>query len=200
MPLSPLRTALAALAVCLAPHAARAQAGGLDAEDSAAVGRLAEEALKAKGLYKGKIYLTRIEVFRQGEGKKVRHHALVTHYRYEGNLGIVTAVDLDRMEVTGVDAVPNLPTSLVPEEVAAAQKLALAHPEVAKAMARYSTIKVEIDVVVTSTTNPEAFGYNRRLVRLFFRQGRDYLLYAPNVDVDLTTGAVQVRRNDKPHE
>lgn len=196
---SPLRCALVTLVCLLAPTAARAQAGGLDAEDSATVGRLAEDALKAKGLYKGKIYLTRIETFREAEGKKVRQYALVTHYRYEGNLGIVTSIDLDRMEVTRVDAIPHLPTSLVPEEVAAAEKLALANPEVARAMARYRNIKVEIDVVVASTINPEAFGYQRRLVRLFFRHGRDYLLYAPNVDVDLTTGAVRVERNDKPH-
>jgi hypothetical protein len=197
MPRSLLRLALACLAAALALGPARA--GGLDEEDTATVRRLAEEAIKAKGLYKGKIYFTQMEVIRDASGKKVRHHALVTHYRYDGNLGIVTSVDLDRGEVTKVEAVPNLPTSLSPEEAAEAERLARAYPEVAKALARYSNIKVEADTVVTYTIVPGAFGHNHRLVRLFFRHGRDYLLHAPNVDVDLTTGAVRAQSNDKVH-
>lgn len=196
MPRSLFPITLAALSALTLSYA---RAGGLDDEDRAAVRQLAEEAIKAKGLYKGKIYLTQIEVLRDGSGKSVRHHALVTHYRYDGNLAIVTSVDLDRAEVTKVEAIPNLPTSLAPEEAAEAERLARASPEVAKALAKYRTIKVEADAVVTYTVVPDGFGYNHRLVRLFFRHGRDYLLHAPNVDVDLTTGAVRAQSNDKVH-
>ena len=60
--------------------------------------------------------------------------------------------------------------------------------------------KFDVDVVQAFTVNPEAFGYQHRLVRVFFREGRHYLLYAPNVDVDLTTEEVRVVRNDKMHD
>ena len=50
------------------------------------------------------------------------------------------------------------------------------------------------------TVDPQAFGYKHRLVRVSFREGRDYLLYGPHVDVDLTAEQVRVTRTDKPHE
>ncbi len=68
-----------------------------------------------------------------------------------------------------------------------------------RALARYRTIKIEVDALVTTTVDEKAFGYRHRLVRIYFRQGRDYLLYAPKVDVDLTAGKVRVYPADKPH-
>jgi hypothetical protein len=46
---------------------------------------------------------------------------------------------------------------------------------------------------------PQAPTYHHRVVRLFFRQGRTYLLYAPLVEVDLTTETVRLERTDKAH-
>ncbi len=69
-----------------------------------------------------------------------------------------------------------------------------------KALAKYGgPEKFDVDVVQAFTVEPKAFGYKHRLVRVFFREGRAYLLYGPNVDVDLTAEQVQVRRNDKAH-
>jgi len=162
---------------------------------------LAEQALKARDLFKGKIYLTRTEAFREVTGKAPRHLAILTYYRYDGDLGILVNVDLDRKEVLGVEAIPHLSPSLIPQHSAEADKLARANPEVARFLARYGpAAKIDVDSLVVFTTVKEAFGYHHRVVRLHFRQGRDYLLYAPLVEVDLTAGAVRVERNDKMHK
>jgi hypothetical protein len=170
------------------------------AEEAAARDR-AEQALKARDLFKGKIYLTRVEGFRDSAGKTPRRHAILTYYRYEGDLGILVSLDLDRKEAPAVEVIPHLPTSLTPQELAEADKLARANPEVARFLARYApTVKIDVDAIVLFTDVKEAFGHHHRLVRLHFRQGREYLLYAPTVEVDLTAGAVRVERNEKGHQ
>ncbi|MCI0455496.1 MAG: hypothetical protein L0Z62_00785 [Gemmataceae bacterium] len=170
----------------------------LSPAERAAVRELVEKDLKGRGLFRGKVHLTRIEVVPDNHEGTPRR-AIVTHYRYEGNLAILSSIDLDRRQVLEVEAVPHMPTALAPEERAEAEKLARAHVEVARALVRYRTLKVEVDALAITTADEKAFGYRHRLVRLRFRQGRDYLLYAPTVDVDLTTGQVRVYPAGKPH-
>ena len=67
-----------------------------------------------------------------------------------------------------------------------------------KALARYSA-PLEVDALVVHTVVSDAPTYHHRVVRLTFRQGREYLLYGPVVDVDLTTGTVRVERRDTTH-
>src|SRR5438876_12190070 len=98
---------------------------------------LAEKALKAKDLYKGKIYLTNLEVHRDTRDPESPRNALVIHYRYEGNLAIFTSVNIGRKEVTKVESEADCPTCLAPEELARAIKLAHASAEVRKAMTRH---------------------------------------------------------------
>ncbi len=171
----------------------------LTAAERTAARALAEQALKARDLLRGKVYLTRIEVFPDSRGAK--RHAIVTHYRYDGDLGIRTAIDLDRKEVTAVETIPHLPTSLAPEEVAEADRLARADPVVARALARYAGMgKIEVDAVIVSTVIPDDPRFHHRTVRLAFRRGREYLLYAPFVEVDLTTGTVRADRIATGHD
>ncbi len=194
---------LIGLATLLGLLAVEARAGQpdtspLSAAERAAVRELVEKDLKGRGLLKGKTYLTRLEVLPDNHEGTPRR-AVATHYRYDGDLAILTSIDLDRRQVLEVETVPHLPTSLAPEELAEAERLAREHVEVARALARYRTIKIEVDALVTTTVDEKAFGYRHRLVRIYFRQGRDYLLYAPKVDVDLTAGKVRVYPADKPH-
>src|SRR5207244_9175991 len=100
-----------------------------------------------------------------------------------------------------VQAMPHMPTSLAPEELAAAEKLARANPEVAKILARANEAdKLEVDALVHYTIKASAPTYQHRVVRLFFRQGRTYLLYGPLVEVDLTTETVRVQARDDMHK
>jgi hypothetical protein len=169
--------------------------------DRAALIKLAEQALKDKGLWRGKVYLTNVETFVDRQGTQTSRKALVIHYRYDGDAALLTRLDVDHKVVLGVEEQAQFPTSLAPEEVRRAGELARANVEVKKALAKYGgPDKFGVDVVQAFTVDPEAFGYKHRLVRVFFREGREYLLYAPNVDVDLTAEQVRVRRNDKGHD
>jgi hypothetical protein len=173
--------------------------GELTAAERATIRDLAERALKERDLIKGKVYLTRIEVFPDSGG--TRRHVTVTHYRYDGDLAIQTSIDLIRKEVTDVETIPHLPTSLAPEEVVEAEKLARANVEVARALARYEAGgKIEVDAVIVRTAIEDDPRYHHRTVRLAFRRGRDYLLHVPFVEVDLTAGTVRVQPLGKAHD
>ena len=205
----PRRSALLAVVALGCVAAARLGAGDdndgvpgpeqLSAEERAAVRKLAEQALKARDLLKGKVYLTRVEVFY--DGRREERHAIAIHYRYDGDLAMLTHIDVGTMKVTAVETVPHLPTSLSPEELAESEKLARGNREVARALAKYGPdAKIEVDAQMAITAVPDAPGFHHRVVRLFFRRGREYLLYAPSVDVDLTTRTVEVRPVGKGHD
>jgi hypothetical protein len=196
---------VAFLAFALLPAFAPARACGgaepadpleLTAAERTLVRDLSEQALKERGLLKGKVYLTRVEVF-AGSAAPARH-ALVQHYCYDGDRTVLTAVSLEDKKVTGVEVLPHFPTPLTSEELEHAEKLARAHPVVKRALARQKG-EVEVDALLTFTSVPDAPTYNHRVVRLFFRQGRTYLLYGPAVEVDLTTETVRAERTDKAH-
>jgi hypothetical protein len=187
--------------VCLSAGRAEESASGvleMTAAERALVRDLAERALKERDLFKGKVYLSRIEMFRDTADKTAERKALVTHYRYDGDQALFTSVNLSRKQVTGVEVLPHFPTSLAAEELAEAEKLARGNAEVKRALGRHFPT-AEVDALLTYTSDAKSPAYNHRVVRLFFREGRTYLLYGPGVDVDLTTGRVRVERTDKAH-
>jgi hypothetical protein len=162
--------------------------------EAKAAQRAAETALRAKDLWKGRVFLTNTEdVVDQNTVPPLRC-ALLTFYRYEGNLAILVTIHLDKMSVANVQLRPNMPTSLAKEEIAEAQNIARAHPEIQKAMGRYKHLdRIEIDTIVAQIIKPDLPGYHHRVARLFFRDSeRNYLAGVPMVDVDLTTGEVRL--------
>jgi hypothetical protein len=171
----------------------------LTAAEKKAALELAGVAIKDAGLAKGKMVLTGCEVFRDRRGGKVQRMLLLIHYRYDGDLAILTSIDLAKRAVLDVEAVPHMPTSLAPEELAAADKLARANPIVSSALAREKG-PIEVDALVHYTTNEKSPSYRHRVVRLFFRQGRTYLLYGPVVEVDLSTATVRVEAPTDGHK
>ncbi|MBI3411509.1 MAG: hypothetical protein HY040_24540 [Planctomycetes bacterium] len=161
---------------------------------------LAEAAIKKAGLLKGKMVLTSSEVSYNRRRGKTERMALLTHYRYDGDVAIQTSIHLGKREVLKVEAVPHMPTSLALEELAVAEKLARAHPSVAKALAgEKDADKIEVDALMHYTTDEKSPSYQHRVVRLFFRQGRTYLLYGPVIEVDLTTETVRVEEQASKH-
>jgi hypothetical protein len=155
---------------------------------------LAEKGLKDKGLWKGKIVLTASEVLLDHAVAPAARHALLTYYRYEGDLGIIVGINLDKKTVTEVQEHAHLPTSLTSEEIAEAGRMARASAPVQKALANYRHLdKIEFDPVVAYIINPDVPGYHHRVARLFFRDSQgNYLQLVPMVDVDLTTGEVRL--------
>ncbi len=153
----------------------------------------AEKALKDRGLWQGKICLTNTEVVTDNAADPPARYALMTFYRYDGNMAILLTVRLENMAVTSIETCPHRPASLAREEIAEAEKIARANPEIQKALARFKHLdKIEVDTVVAQIIDPQVPGYHHRVARLFFRDAkRNYLSGVPMVDVDLTTGEVR---------
>lgn len=139
-----------------------------------------------------RVYYTEYELLPADKDRADRL-ALLTVYRYREDTTIFATVDLNTEKPVKVETVAHRATRLAEEEAAAAKKLALADPQVKKALAPVGG-KAEIGTlhpyVPASDTDP---GRGRRLVRLSFRVGDDYLA-APRVTVDLTARTVTVEQ------
>lgn len=162
-----------------------------DAEREIAA-ELAAQAIDRYGLRTtGPLYLVRVEWYRDKNAEEqgdIDRKAIVTHYRYKGDLAIITTVNLSKQEIMEVDSIPHLPTPLSKEEFNIAKDMALSDFKVEKALAAYRD-QIEVEALVTRTTSTEDSLFAHRVVRLFFRVGRDYLS-KPIVYVDLTSEKV----------
>ena len=166
----------------------------LDATERDVVRRLAEKVLKDQSLSTGRVVLTRIEVFQDSRSPSSAKKVVAIFYRYEGDLAILVSINITRREVLRVESYPHMPTSLTPDELAEAEKLAREHPDVVRSLAKQRPEdKIEVDSLVPRTVDPESPYYHHRVVRIHFRIGRTYLLYGPTVDVDLHTRKVYVQ-------
>ena len=116
------------------------------------------------------------------------------HYRYADDTVITSIVDLDGARVAEQTEARNAPVRLSEGELAEARTLALADGQVAAALGGRDVV-VEPLVVRTSDRADPWFG--RRIVRLLFRLGADYLSQ-PIVFVDLTRRRVIIQRGHTP--
>lgn len=115
----------------------------------------------------------------------------VRHYRYADDTAITSLVDLNSGAVTEQSAVQHAAVPLSAGELAEAQALALADRRVAEAVARYRD-RLVIEPLVVRTSEPTDPWFGRRVVRLLFRIGADYLS-SPMVYVDLSRREVTVQ-------
>jgi hypothetical protein len=151
----------------------------------------------------GPLYLVRTRLVRDkrpggSTDAEVRRLAQVTHYRYDGDLAILTLIDLEQQQVLEVREVPHLTVPLAEEELDGAQDLALADPRVRKELGS-SVDSVLIEALVLRTPDEKDQFFGHRVVRLLFLRGGSYL-DRPVVLVDLTARKVViVPVPDEPH-
>lgn len=138
-----------------------------------------------------RLYLISVHGFHDKTSSDVKLR--VTHYRTDGDLTITHRVNLTRGLVEHADAASDRPTGLSTREFEIARDLALADERVKAALAGRKDFEVEPMVVRGGTK--DAFGRGHRLVRLLFKQGRDYLS-RPVVFVDLTDETVLIEQID----
>jgi hypothetical protein len=157
------------------------------AEKKSVIG-LAEKELKEREMFVGKVYLSKIDVFRDSHDRDSPRKAMVVHYRYADNAALITGVDVARKKVLKVEAVAGFPTPLAPEEINRAVQLAKAHPKV-KAFLDANGGRIRVEAYLAHSSVPSDPAFNHRVANMAFCLGEDYLR-APNVDVDLTDGRV----------
>ena len=116
--------------------------------------------------------------------------ASVTHYRYAGDLTIQTLVNITDEQVLDVRTAEHRPTPLTVEEVERAKSLAFDDPDVRSALP-VPVERIVAEPLLTTAGSPDDPLFGRRVVRLLFKVGRDYLAQ-PVVLVDLTSERVIV--------
>lgn len=188
------RWEIALLLATAIPLDAAAQQGLSPAEREAARA-IADSLLRRGGpLAERQVFAVRVELYRDKEREEEEEggarRALVTHYQYQGDLAILTYVDLRTREAFRQDTIAHLPVPLAPEELAEARKLAVADSTVARALAPYGE-RVVVEPLVLRTSDPSDPLSGQRVVRLLFRVGADYLR-RPIVTVNLSTREVLI--------
>lgn len=158
----------------------------LTSAERALAGRLSEEAVRPLRT-EAPMYLVSMELLRPKAPDDARQ-AVVTHYRYDRDLAILTTVDLARGRLVALDTVPHLAVAFAQEEVEAARRLARADERVRRALAPYGD-RVRIEALPLRTASREDRLFGHRVLRLLFRVPRGYL-EEPVVLVDLTTEEV----------
>ena len=160
----------------------------LSPAEKQAVVDLAEKELKDREMLVGKVFLSKVDVFHDSHDRASPRKAMVVHYRYVDNAGLVCGVDVGRRKVLKVEVIAGFPTPLAPEEQAQAEKLAKAHPKVKALLDEYGG-KVQVESYLAHSSVPSDPAFSHRVANMAFRLDGDYLR-APNVDVDLTDGRV----------
>lgn len=173
---------------------ARTADAPLTREERRSAEALAEAALHRRGL-RGGGRLPRVDadLYRDKEAERAGEEtrkAMVTHYRYDDDTAIVSVLDLIRREVVRVEEIPHLPVPLSEEEFERARELALSDRSVRSALPDGGEPPV-VEALVVRAESPDDPIFGRRVVRLLFRQGADYLR-EPAVTVDLTDEQVRV--------
>lgn len=131
-------------------------------------------------------------VRRKGEeGRELAPLYRVLHYRYSDDSTISSLVDVGRARVTEESEARHAPVALAASELDEARTLALANPRVARALDRFRE-RLLVEPLVVRTSDPADPWFGRRIVRLLFRVGRDYVS-DPVVFVDLTRREVIVQ-------
>lgn len=174
----------------------------LTAAEADLAGRVAEESPEVAVYLQSSqpVYRVRVELLRLKEAEE-RRFALVTHYRYEGDLTIQSAVDLGAGTVFEVTATPAVPAPLAAEELDRARQFALGHPEVRSGLGQHlpalesGAPGYAVQSLALHTTDPEDPIYGHRVISVLFETPDGYIT-GLEVLVDLSTGVVTVETQE----
>ncbi|MGA8807159.1 MAG: hypothetical protein WB973_04720 [Thermoanaerobaculia bacterium] len=164
------------------------------AERELAIG-IARDALTSEKLLPDvRTFLAAVVVFRDTRAEAANifeRHALVTYYRYAGDLGIRVDVNLVRRNVARLEKLPHFPVSLTAQEVARGAALALADARL-KPMLEPFGAQLATDAILASTAGPKDPLFGHRLAHLLFRVGQRPLDVHAVVVADLTDEKVLI--------
>ena len=188
---------LAVLTFCAACGSVRGGASGMpfvvtEAEQARALELLAGQASFRSFTAEGPTYLVDTQVLNDKDAEGDRE-LLVTHYRTEGDLAIVSRVNLSRSEVVSIEPRAHLPVPLSREEFEIARQLALANPHVQRLIGGREVV-VQSQLSRTFDTDDPLYGH--RLVHILLLAPEGYL-EVRTIRVDLTTREVTVEEGEQ---
>lgn len=134
---------------------------------------------------------------RKGDGgRDLAPYYRVLHYRYADDTAITSLVDLESGRVAEQVEARHAPVRLSEGELGEARALAFGDRRVAAAIGRYME-QVVVEPLLVRTSDPNDPWFGRRVVRLLFRVGANYLSQ-PIVYVDLSGREVIVQPGHGP--
>jgi hypothetical protein len=165
----------------------------LTREERMLAAKLAEQALRSNRLLTArKMYLTEARIHRDAASEKrgvFERLAVLTYYRYEGNLSIQVFINLSRQRVFGVKQLQNFSPPLSIEELNLAKELAFNDPQLKGKLAPYRA-QLVVEALASRSESPQDPFFRHRVIHLLFRVGSRYLVRQWLVFVDLTTEKV----------
>lgn len=172
------------------------QAFRLTAAERQQAVEIAERELTSRSLRaEGPIYVVDAELLRDKQSDK-RRLALITHFRYQGNLAIRTLVDLGDRQVLRVESSEDPQVPLAEAELKTAIDLTLADARVQAALGE-DRARVTVEGLRLLTSDPKDPLYGHRVLRMLFKVGEDYR-NTPVAIVDLTTRRVSIEAPSQP--
>lgn len=140
----------------------------------------------------GAVILTEVKTLTEPEaGKGPQKTAMAYYYKYTGDVGVVSYIDLDNQQLIRIEERPHMAVPFSLEEIERAKSLARANPTVAAKIA-VDTANTVLETLPTTIGNREDPMYHHRITRILIRRGQSYVS-KPVVYVDLTTGTVYLR-------
>lgn len=137
-----------------------------------------------------RIVFVKIDLLPDSQAVTSQRQVMVHHYRYRDDATVLTAVDLNRLEVLGTETILHFPTALAASEVARAERLARADERLRPIFEMPGrTLHVEGRPIQFASPQEALFG--RRVVHLLLRDGNDYL-NGPRILVDLSMETVHI--------
>lgn len=128
---------------------------------------------------------------KDARGREAEPLYRVQHYRYPDDTVIDSLVDVRSGGVRSIEERAHAPVALSVEELGEARALALTNPRVSRSLSRFGD-RIVVEPLVVRTSDPADPWFGRRIVRLLFRVGADYVA-DPVVFVDLTRREVIVQ-------
>lgn len=137
-----------------------------------------------------RVVFAKIDLLPDSQAVTNQRQVIVQHYRYRGDATILTTIDLNRLEVLGVETIAHFPTALAREELDRAERMARADVRLRPIFEMPNLpLRVEGRPIQFAFPHEPLFGH--RVVHLLLRDGNSYL-NRPRVLIDLSTEAVLV--------
>lgn len=137
-----------------------------------------------------RIVFVKIDLLPDAQAVTSRRHVMVHHYRYCDDATILTAIDLNRLEVLGIETMLHYPTALAPSELARAERLARGDERL-RPIFEMPGRALQVEGRPIQFASPQEPLFGRRLVHLLLRDGNDYLS-GPRILADLSTETVHI--------
>ncbi len=135
-----------------------------------------------------RVVFAKIDLLPDAQADTTQRLVMVQHYRYRGDETILTTVDLNRLEVLGVERLAHYPTALAREEMERAESMARADSRL-QPILDMPNRRLHIEGRPFQPAFPHEPLFGHRVVLLLLRDGISYL-NEPRILVDLTTEAV----------